>query len=103
MKIILVITFLLTVSATALTSITSTSSASIDYSDSASEEEEPFKVLVTVAGVKGHCGKQVKITVAYKSETFNLCEGDERSCEEQEQIQWRLKDFSLNFQKDKLR
>jgi hypothetical protein len=36
----------------------------------------------TVAGIKGNCG-DVKITVAYKSETFDLCEGDERPSEEQ--------------------
>ena len=36
-----------------------------------------------VAGVKGNCGEEIKITVAYKSETFDLCEGDERPLEEQ--------------------
>jgi hypothetical protein len=44
---------------------------------------EPFEVLVTVVGVKENCGQEVKITVAYKSETFELCEGDERPLEEQ--------------------
>ena len=39
---------------------------------------EPFKVLVTVTGVKGHWGEEVKITVGYKSETFDLYEGDKR-------------------------
>ena len=75
--------FLLAITTTGLASIGSIASATIDYSDGASEEEEPFKVLVTVAGVKGHCGEEVKITVAYKSETFDLCEGDERPSEEQ--------------------
>ena len=77
-KITIVIAFLLTVSITPLASISSTASASTGYSDSASEEEEPFKVLVTVAGVEGNCGEEVEITVGYKSEAYQLCEGDER-------------------------
>ena len=57
-KITIVIAFLSAVSAIGLASLGSTISASIDYSDSASEEE-PFKVLVTVAGVEGNCGEEV--------------------------------------------
>ncbi|MFL6411296.1 MAG: hypothetical protein ACJ71K_08650 [Nitrososphaeraceae archaeon] len=68
--------FLSVISAIALTSISSTALASIDYSDTAMEEV--FKVIVTVAGVKGHCGQEVTITVADKSRTFELCEGDKR-------------------------
>jgi hypothetical protein len=52
---------------------------SIDYSNTA----EVFKVLVTVVGVKGNCGEEVEIMVAYKTQTFELCEGDERPLEEQ--------------------
>ena len=77
----LVIVFLLAVSSTRLASISNTASASIGDSNSAVEEQ--FKVLVTVAGIKGHCGKEVKITVAYKSEIFDLCEGDEITSKEQ--------------------
>ncbi|MDQ3970383.1 MAG: hypothetical protein M3227_01695, partial [Thermoproteota archaeon] len=76
---ILVITFLSAISA--LISISSTASASIDYSDTSIEEV--FKVIVTVAGVEGHCGEELTITVADKSETYELCEGDERPSEEQ--------------------
>lgn len=48
--------------------------ASIDYSGTAAE-----KVLVRVAAdVEGHCGEEIMITVADKSETFDLCEGDKR-------------------------
>jgi hypothetical protein len=65
-KITIVIAFLSAVSSIVLASTISLASASIDYSDSASKEEEPFKVLVTVAGVKGHCGEEVTITVADK-------------------------------------
>ncbi len=32
--------------------------------------------------MEGNC-REVKITVAYKSDTFELCEGDERPSEEQ--------------------
>ena len=65
---------------------------------------EPFKVLVRVVGVKENCGQEVIITVAYKSETFKLCEGDERPLEEQraDTISYHLKDISLNFQKNNL-
>jgi hypothetical protein len=42
-----------------------------------------IRSTVTIAGVKGNCRQEVKITVAYKSETFELCEGDERPLEEQ--------------------
>ena len=51
-KITIVIAFLSTVSSMALALIGSIASATIDYSDTAIEEQ--FKVLVTVAGVKGH-------------------------------------------------
>ena len=100
--IILAITFLLTVSATALPSISSTPSASIGYSDSTSEIEEPFKVLVTVTGVKGHCGEEVKITVAYKSETFDLCEGDERPLEEQRADPISSQGYEFEFTKGQI-
>jgi hypothetical protein len=33
--------------------------------------------------VEGNCGEVLKIIVAYKSDTFELCEGDERPLEEQ--------------------
>jgi hypothetical protein len=62
-------------------SVSSTALASIDSSDSSVEES--FRVLVTVTGVEGNCGEEVKIIVAYKSDTFELCEGDERPLEEQ--------------------
>ncbi len=51
--------------------------ASTDYSGGTAIEE-PFKVLVTVTCVQGHCEEELKIMVAYKSDTFELCEGDER-------------------------
>ena len=78
-KIILVIAFLLAV--TSLASVTSTALASIDYSET--PVEESFRVLVTVTGVEGKCGEELKIIVASKSDTFELCEGDERLSEEQ--------------------
>jgi hypothetical protein len=78
-KILLVIAFLSTV--TSLASVTSTALASIDYSDTAVEES--FRALVTVTGGEGNCGEELKIIVAYKSDTFELCEGDERPVEEQ--------------------
>jgi len=28
--------------------------------------------------VEGNCGEELKIIVGYKSDTFELCEGDER-------------------------
>jgi hypothetical protein len=68
-KITLVIAFLLAV--TSLASVTSTALASIDYSDTA--VEGPFRVLVTVTGVEENCGEELKIIVAYKSDTFELC------------------------------
>jgi hypothetical protein len=64
-----------------LASLRSVTLASFDYSYTA--VEEPFRVLVTVTGVEGKCGEELKITVAYKSDTFELCEGDERPLEEQ--------------------
>ncbi len=78
-KIIHAITFLSAV--ISLASVSSTTLASIDSSDTA--VEEPFRVLVTVEGVEGNCGEELKIIVAYKSDTFELCEGDERPLEEQ--------------------
>jgi hypothetical protein len=78
-KIILVIAFLLSVISLAL--VTSTALASIDSSDA--PVEESFRVLVTVTGVKGNCGEELKIILAYKSDIFELCEGDERPLEEQ--------------------
>ena len=33
--------------------------------------------------MEGNCGEELKIIVAYKSDTFELCEGDERPLEEQ--------------------
>ena len=80
-KMILVIEFLSVVSTIGLASMGSIASATSDYSCTAAEES--FKVLVTVAGVKGHCGQEVTITIADKSETYDLCEGDERPLEEQ--------------------
>jgi len=78
-KIILVIAFLSAV--TSLASPSSVALASIDYSGTTIEE--PFKVLVTVTGVEGNCGEELKILVAYKSDTFELCEGDKRPLEAQ--------------------
>jgi|SRR5215213_10399275 len=78
-KIILVIAFLSAV--TSLASPSSVALASIDYSGTTIEE--PFKVLVTVTGVEGNCGEELKILVSYKSDTFELCEGDERPLEAQ--------------------
>jgi hypothetical protein len=81
----LIIAFLLVV--TSLLSISSTPSALLLYDISTPDlggvRGESFEVLVTVACVKGNCGQEVKITVAYKSEIFELCEGDERPLEEQ--------------------
>jgi hypothetical protein len=82
-KITLIIVFLLVV--TSVVSISSTSSALLlsDIITSNGEGGESFEVLVMVAGVRGNCGQEVKITLANKSETFELCEGDERPLEEQ--------------------
>jgi hypothetical protein len=83
-KVTLVVAFLLVV--TISFSINSTSSALLLYDISTVEaggEEEPFEVLVTVADIEGHCEEEVKITVAYKSDTLILYEGDERPPEEQ--------------------
>ena len=66
---------------TSLASLSSAALASIDYNGTAIEE--PFKMLVTVTGVEGKCGEELKIIVAHKSDTFELCEGDERSLEQQ--------------------
>jgi hypothetical protein len=79
----LIIAFLLVV--TSLLSISSIPSALLLYDTSPPDDRggESFEVLVTVAGVKGNCGQEVKITVEYKSEIFELCEGDERPLEEQ--------------------
>ena len=78
-KIILVIALLSSV--ISLAPVTSTALGSIDSSDTAVEES--FRVLVTVTGVEGNCGEELKIIVAYKSDIFELCEGDERPIEEQ--------------------
>jgi|SRR5829696_1478592 len=78
-KIILVIAFLSAV--TSLASLSSAALASFDYSDT--PVQDSFRVLVTVRGVEGNCGEEVEITIADKSETFELCEGDERPSEEQ--------------------
>ena len=84
-KVTLFIAFLLLV--TILFSINSTSSASalLLYGISTVEAggEEPFELSVTVTGVEGNCGEELKIIVAFKSDTFELCEGDERPLEEQ--------------------
>jgi hypothetical protein len=64
-----------------LASVSTTALASIDHNDTTVEES--FKVPVTVADVEGNCGEELKIIVAYKSDTFELCEGDERPLEEQ--------------------
>jgi hypothetical protein len=77
-KIILVIAFLSAV--TSLASIISAALASFHYSDT--PVQESFRVLVTVTGVEGNCREELKIIVAYKSDTFELCEGDERPIEE---------------------
>lgn len=81
----LIIAFLLVI--TLLLSISSTPSALLLYDISTPDlggvRGESFEVLVTVAGVKGNCGQEVKITVEYKSEIFELCEGDKRPLEEQ--------------------
>ena len=55
--------------------------ASFDYSDT--PVQDSLRVLVTVTGVEGNCGEELKIMVAYKSDTFELCEGDERPLEKQ--------------------
>ena len=91
-KIILVIAFLLSV--ISLAPVTSTALASIDYSDTAVEES--FRLLVI--GVEGNCGEELKITIiAYKSDTFELCEGDERPSEEQRAHSIASIEISLNF------
>ena len=81
----LIIEFLLVV--TSLLSISSSTLTALLLADisvaSGGVRGEPFEALVTVVGVKENCGQEVKITVAYKSETFELCEGDERPLEEQ--------------------
>jgi hypothetical protein len=98
--IILVIMFLSTVTATGLASISNIALASIDYTDTAAEEQ--FKVLVTVTGVKGHCGEEVKITVAYMSETYDLCEGDERPLEEQRADPIVSQEYQFEFPKGQI-
>ena len=78
-KIIRVIAFLLAV--TSLASLSGAALTSVDYNNT--PVQDSFRVLVTPTGVEGHCGEEVTITVAYKSETFELCEDDERPSEEQ--------------------
>jgi hypothetical protein len=98
-KIILVIAFLSTVSILASPSIINTL-ASLDDSGIAGGEQ--FKVLVTVAGVEGNCGEIVKITVAFKSETFDLCEGDERPSEEQRADPMTSQEYQFEFPKGEI-
>ena len=100
-KITIVIAFLLTVSITPLASISSTALASTGYSDSASEEEV-FKVLVTVADIEGNCGEEVTITVADKSETYELCDGDERPSEEQSADPIVFQEYQFEFPKGEI-
>jgi hypothetical protein len=73
---------------TLLLSMSGTSSAllSDNMSTTDGEGRKSLDIVVTVAGVKGNCGEEVKITVAYQSDMFILCEGDGRPSEEQEQI-----------------
>jgi hypothetical protein len=97
-KIILVIAFLSAVTSLAL--VNSTALASIDYSDTAIEES--FKVLVTVADVEGNCGEELKIIVAYKSDTFELCEGDERTLEEQRVDPIVSQEYQFEFPKGQI-
>jgi hypothetical protein len=78
-KIILVIAFISAV--TSLASLSGAALASFDYSDASVQDS--FRVLVTVTGVEGNCGEELRIMVVYKSDTFELCEGDERPLEEQ--------------------
>lgn len=100
----LIIAFLLVV--TSLLSISSTSSVLLLYDISTPDlggvRGESFEVLVTVAGVKRNCGQEVKITVAYKSETFELCKGDERPLEEQRADPISSQGYQFELQKDNL-
>ena len=61
---------------------------------------EPFEVLVRVIGVKENCGQEVIITVAYKSETFKLCEVDERPLEEQRADPISSQGYQFEFPKE---
>ena len=99
-KMILVIEFLSVVSTIGLASMGSIASATSDYSCTAAEES--FKVLVTVAGVKGHCGQEVTITIADKSETYDLCEGDERPLEEQRADPIASQEYQFEFPKGQI-
>ena len=73
---------------TLLLSISGKSSALLSDNMSTADGEggKSLDIVVTVAGVKGNCGEEVKITVAYQLDMFILWEGDERPIEEQEQI-----------------
>ncbi|MDQ3970597.1 MAG: hypothetical protein M3227_02795 [Thermoproteota archaeon] len=51
--------------------------------------------------MEGNCGEELKIIVAYKSDTFELCEEMKDHLKSKEQIQYHLKDMKLYFQKDK--
>jgi hypothetical protein len=51
---------------------------------------------VTVAGVEVNC-EEVKITVAYISELFLLCEGEERPSEEQSANPIASQDYQFEF------
>jgi hypothetical protein len=60
-------------------------------------------VLVTVIGVEGNCGEELKITiVAYKSDTFELCEGDERPIEEQRADPISSQGYLFEFPKEQI-
>ena len=88
------------ISATGLASIINTASSSID--DSSAAVEESFKVRVTIAGFKGNCGEEVKITLAYKSEIFDLCEGDERTLEDQRADPISSQEYHFEFSKGRI-
>lgn len=100
----LIIAFLLVV--TSLLSISSTPSVLLLYDISTPDLRgwggESFEVLVTVACVKGNCGQEVKITVEYKSEIFELCEGDERPLEEQRADPISSQGYQFEFPKGQL-
>ena len=97
-KIILVIVFLSSV--TSLASLSSAALASIDYSDAS--VQDLFTVLVTVICVEGNCGEELKITVEYKSDTFELCEGDERPLEEQRADPISSEGYEFEFPKGQI-
>ena len=83
-----------------LASVNSTALESIDSSDAA--VEELFRVVVTVTGVEGNCGEELRIMVAYKSETYQLCEGDERPSEEQRADPISSQEYQFEFPKGQI-